>query len=129
MYSFLADLIVLVHFLYVGFAVGGEIIIILGGILKWRWIRNLPFRITHLTAVVIVAIEALIGVFCPLTVWEYSLRRLAGQTVEREISFIGRLVRSIIFYDFPAWVFTVTYVLFAGLILLTLFLVPPKRRR
>lgn len=127
-YALLADAIVVFHFLYVSFALGGEVLVLLGGLLRWGWIRNLPFRIAHLAAVVLVAVEALMGVVCPLTEWEYTLRELAGQRAERELSFVARLVRAVIFYDFPTWVFTLTYVLFAVLVAGTFFLFPPKRR-
>jgi len=129
MYAALADLIVIFHFLYVCFAVGGEVLILLGGILKWRWVRNLPLRIVHLAAVALVAVEALVGVLCPLTEWEYRLRRMAGQYVEEEIPFIPRLVRKIIFYEFPEWVFTTVYIGFTFLVVITLFLVRPRSRR
>ena len=128
-FPFFADLIVVVHFSYVTFTVGGEIVILLGGALGWSWIRNLPFRIAHLAAVVLVAVEALAGTSCPLTVWEYRLRILAGQRVEAQISFVARLVRSIIFYDFPAWVFLVMYVGFAAIVISTFLFLPPVHGR
>ena len=127
-YGFAADAIVVFHFGYVLFAVGGELVVLLGWLLRWRWIRNLAFRIVHLASVVVVAVEALIKVLCPLTDWEYRLRLLAGQTVEEEIPFMARLVRRIIFYDFPAWVFTLTYILFALLVAATFLLVPPRKK-
>ncbi len=129
MYALLADLIVAFHLAYVAFAVGGELLILIGGIAKWEWVKNLPFRIVHLIAVVFVALEALIGMICPLTKWEYNLRRMAGQSAEEEITFVGRLIRMIIFYDFPNWFFTLLYVGFGGLVVLTLLLVPPKRKK
>jgi hypothetical protein len=128
-YRWAADAVVLFHFCYVLFAVGGEALILFGWLLRWRWIRNLTFRIVHLASVVVVAVEALIGVLCPLTEWEYRLRVLAGQTVEDQIPFMARLVRRIIFYDFPAWVFTLTYILFALLVAATFLLVPPRRKK
>lgn len=124
-----ADIVVFVHLLYLLFTVGGEALILTGGILKWRWIRNLPFRITHLVAVVLVSAEALIGMLCPLTELEYTLRRAAGQTVEEEISLVGRIIRAILFYDFPAWFFTGLYVGFGILVILTLFLFPPAWKK
>lgn len=127
-YGLAADAIVVFHFCYVSFAVGGELVTLLGWLLRWRWIRNLSFRIVHLTSVVVVAVEALIGVLCPLTEWEYRLRLLAGQTVEEEIPFMARLVRRIIFYDFPTWMFTLTYILFALLVAATFLLAPPRKK-
>jgi hypothetical protein len=124
-----ADILVTVHFCYVAFAIGGELFIILGALLRWGWVRNLPFRIVHLCSVVLVAMEASTGIPCPLTEWEYRLRELAGQRGEAHVSFIARIVRSIIFYDLPAWVFLAAYVGFAALVALTFVLVRPRRRR
>jgi len=127
-YGFAADFIVLFHLCYVLFAVGGELLIVLGGLLRWVCIRNLTLRIVHLVAVVVVAAEALIGVLCPLTDWECRLRIRAGQIIEEEIPFMARLVRRLIFYDLPAWVFTLTYILFALTVAASFFLFPPRRK-
>ena len=123
-----ADFIVFFHLLYVLFTVGGEIFILLGGAIGWQWVRKRVFRIIHLTASFFVALEALVGVMCPLTTIEYILRQRAGQTFDNEISFVGRLIRSIIFYDFPAVFFTLLYVGFASLVIITFFLIKPKKR-
>lgn len=132
MYGFLADLLVYVHFLYVLFAVGGELLILLGWVLGaprgLSFTRRRDLRFLHLGAVVLVAVEALVGVLCPLTDWEYALRRRAGQYVESEIPFMARLVRRVIFYDLPAWVFTGTYLLFAALVIATFLFYPPRRQ-
>ncbi len=123
-----ADLIVFFHLLYVLFTVGGEILVLLGGAIGWHWIRNRVFRITHLLASFFVAVEALVGAMCPLTTIEYILRQRAGQTIDNEISFVGRLIRTIIFYDFPAVFFTFLYVGFASLVIITYFLIKPEKR-
>lgn len=128
-YAILADAVVLAHLCYVLFAVGGEILVLAGGLMGWGWIRNLPFRIAHLASVVVVAVEALVGVLCPLTDWEYTLRRLGGQAAEEEIPFMARLVRRLIFYDLPQWVFTTAYVVFALLVVGSLLLFPPRTGR
>jgi hypothetical protein len=125
-YSLLADLIVIFHFLYVIFAVGGQLVVMVGWFCKWLFIRQPTFRIFHLVAVGFVALEAAIGMICPLTEWEYNLRQLAGQSVDRDLSFITRLVRTIIFYDFPPWIFTCMHISFGLLVILTFVLVPPR---
>jgi hypothetical protein len=53
---------------------------------------------------------------------------MAGQRGEEQISFIARLVRSVIFYDFPVWVFLAAYVGFTLLAGLSFILVPPRRK-
>ena len=119
----IADAILVVHFGIVLFIVGGLVAVWLGAAAGWRWIANPWFRYAHLAAIVVVAAEALVGLACPLTVWEDALR---GGT--RPESFIGRWVRYFLFYDAPEWVFTAAYVAWAAATLLTLRFVPPRRR-
>jgi len=125
-YSLLADLIVIFHFLYVVFAVCGQVTIMVGWVFRWQFIRQPTFRITHLIAIGFVALEAVIGMVCPLTEWEYNLRHLAGQSIDRDLSFIARLVHIIIFYDFSPWVFIFMHISFGILVILTFIFIPPK---
>jgi len=125
-YAFAADVLVAIHLVYVLFVVVGEVIVLLGWILKWKWVRNLWFRLLHFAAIGGVAFLAITKEPCPLTIWEYHLRELGGQVAEWDISFIGRLIRMIVFQPLPPWVFLVIYVGFAGLVLLTLLIIPPK---
>lgn len=128
-YAVLADLLVAIHVGFIAFVIGGQLVILIGALLHWRWIRNRWFRLAHLLAIVFVALEAVFGMICPLTRWEYQLRSRAGQIIEDDISFIGRVAREILFYELPTWMFTTAYVSFALLVLVTLVLVPPQWRR
>ena len=92
-----------------------------GSLLGWRWVRNRAFRYTHLAAIVFVAAEALVGMACPLTVWEYVLRRAAPDGP----SFVAHWVSRLLYYDLPGWVFTTGYVVFASAVAVTLWLIPP----
>jgi hypothetical protein len=128
-YALLADIIVFIHSLYVTFTVGGAFLIIIGGILNWSWVRNRIFRLIHFCAVIFVALESLINVNCFLTVWEYKLRQAAGQRTESDISFIGRIIRSLIFVELPSWGFTLLYVGFGLIVLAMIFLFPMDKRK
>lgn len=119
----MAEVILVVHFAIVVFIVGGLLAVWAGAGLGWAWVRNPWFRYLHLGAIVFVAAEALLGVMCPLTVWENMLRGEASSE-----SFIGRWVRYFLYYEAPEWVFTAAYVAWAGATLATLRLVPPRRR-
>lgn len=119
-----ADAILVVHFAFVLFVVGGLAGIWIGAAAGWRWVRKFSFRIAHLVAICFVAAEALVGVMCPLTVWEDALR---GR--DSEAGFIARWVHSVMFYELPPWVFTTAYVLFAAIVALTFWCVPPARSR
>jgi hypothetical protein len=123
--SLIADLIVSIHFVYVIIVVGGLFIIVLGGALRWRFIRNFWFRATHLAMILIVVFETIFGISCPLTDWEYELRIAAGQYNAASESFVARLIQQLIFYDFPLIVFTIVYYLFGLAVLMSWWLIPP----
>ncbi|MDP1718017.1 MAG: DUF2784 domain-containing protein [Burkholderiales bacterium] len=123
MHTLLANIILILHFAFVMFIVGGFALIWIGAALGWRWVRNLWFRVAHLVAIVFVAGEALAGVWCPLTVWEDMLR--GGE--RGEMSFIARWVHRILFYSLPDWVFTFTYLVFALVVAATWWLVRPGK--
>ena len=44
LYSFLADLVVVVHALYVGVVVFGLLLIWIGLFCRWQWVRSFWFR-------------------------------------------------------------------------------------
>jgi hypothetical protein len=119
----LADALVVIHFGIVAFIVGGLVLVWIGGPLGWSWVRHRGFRYLHLAAIAFVALEALLGIACPLTVWEDLLR--GGVRPE---SFIARWVHRLLFYRAPEWVFTGAYVLWTLATLATLRLVPPRRK-
>jgi hypothetical protein len=125
-HAVLADLVVALHVAYVGYVVVGVLLIWLGLWRKWVWVRNRWFRFTHLAAIAVVALEAALGIECPLTVWERNLRIAAGQSVTGE-SFIGRCLHGLLFYDLPPWAFTVLHLAFGLVVLATFLLAPPRR--
>jgi Protein of Unknown function (DUF2784) len=121
----LADLIVVFHASYVGFVVFGLLTILIGALLRWKWVRNFWFRALHLTAIGIVVLEALFGITCPLTDWEQRLRISAGEA-SYSGDFLGYWAHQLIFYDAEPWVFTMIYTLF-GVAVLGAFVVAPPR--
>mgnify|MGYP000912641790 CR=1 FL=1 len=121
--TLIADLVLASHFAIVVFIVGGLVAIWVGAHLAWPWVRNPTFRGLHVAAILFVAAEALVGVACPLTVLEASLR---GEAAAQ--SFIGAWLSRLLYYDFPSWVFTLAYSLFALVVVATWKLVPPRRR-
>jgi hypothetical protein len=120
-----ADLVLVLHMGYVLFVVGGLVLIWLGVWLGWLWVRGFWFRLLHLAAIGLVAVEALIGFTCPLTVLEDWLR----SGVYPNAGFIERWLHRVLFWDFPAWVFTLTYLVFALMVVMTWLRWPPAPRR
>jgi glucan phosphoethanolaminetransferase (alkaline phosphatase superfamily) len=125
---FAADAVLLLHVLFVVFVIVGLLLILLGKVLAWSWVRNWWFRITHLAAIVVVVLQAWLGVICPLTTLEMALRREAGDATYAG-TFISHWLESILYYQAPAWVFAVCYTAFAALVVLSWFWVRPNKRR
>jgi hypothetical protein len=124
----LADLLVALHAAYVAFVVIGLLVIWIGWARGWQWVRNPWFRVIHLIAIVIVGVEAIFEIECPITVWERQLREAAGQPVS-DATFIGRLFHNLLFYEnVPSWVFTVLHIGCALLVIATFVLAPPRSR-
>jgi hypothetical protein len=117
----LADIILVVHFLFVLFVIGSLPLIWVGSACGLNYVRNRHFRLIHLGSILFVAGESLFGFVCPLTAWEDELRQSEGRG-----SFIQRGLHFILFYDFPEGVLTIAYVLFALLVVGTLRWVPPR---
>jgi len=122
-YGALADAVVAIHALYVGFVVLGLVAILIGYIVEWRWVRNRYFRLAHLAAIGLVCVESMLGVACPLTTLENSLRGAAGQS-GYPADFVGYWLDRLIFYDFPPQVFTAIYLVFGAMVVATLWLIP-----
>jgi hypothetical protein len=124
--STLADVVLAVHFAFVLFVIGGFFVIWIGHARHWSFVRNFGFRITHLVAMGVVALQVIANMPCPLTILEQMLRERAGQPVYEE-SCIEHWIGRFLFYDLDDWVFIVTYIGFFLLIALTFWKVPPRR--
>jgi hypothetical protein len=117
-----ADVILVLHAVVVLFNVGAVPVIWVGYIRGWSFVRNFYFRIIHLLLIGIVAAESVLGMMCPLTIWEGALR--SGP--RHPNGFIAHWLHQLLFYDFPAWVFTVAYLLFFIIVVVTFYSVRPQ---
>lgn len=116
LYRLAADLVLYVHVSFVIFVITGLLLIVTGYFADWRWIRNGWFRVAHLAAIAVVVLQAWLGVLCPLTTLEMWLRAKAGDAVYPG-AFIAHWAEQILYYDAPAWVFTLCYTAFGLLVL------------
>lgn len=123
----LANAVLIVHIGFILFVVVGLLLVVVGGIRKWDWVRNLWFRLLHVSAIAVVAAESWLGVTCPLTKLENQLRQSAGQIVSSD-DFIAFWVRRLFFFQFPPWVFTICYSCVFALVLGSWLLVSPRSR-
>lgn len=121
-----ADLILFVHVLFVAFVVLGLLLILLGRLRGWPWVRNPWFRAAHLAGIGIVVLQSWFGVICPLTTWEMALREKAGAATYAG-GFIAHWLESLLFFQAPGWVFALGYTLFGALVAASWFWVRPRR--
>lgn len=124
----IADAILLVHVLFVGFVIIGLLLILLGKPLSWSWVRNPWFRLLHLAGIAVVVLQAWAGIICPLTTWEMAFRAKAGDAVYSG-TFISHWLETILYYRAPAWVFIVCYSIFGLGVVASWFWVRPRAFR
>ena len=127
-YQLLADAVLTLHVLTVGFVVGGLVLILLGNLRGWAWVNAMWFRLAHLAAIAFVVAEAWFGVVCPLTSLEMWLRERAHASTYAG-SFIEHWLQRILYYQAPGWVFTVTYSLFGLAVVAAWWYFPPRSNR
>jgi hypothetical protein len=128
-HALLADAILVVHFAFVLFVIFGLLLTWIGYFAGWKFVRNPWFRAAHLLAMAVVVAESLFGIICPLTKWEIALRVKAGGDPAYAGSFIQHWVHRVMFFEVSEQTFTVLYVIFFVLIVLSLVVVPPRRFR
>lgn len=104
-YRLLADLILILHFCFVLFAVFGGLLV-----LRWRWLWKL-----HIPAIVWGFMVQYFVWICPLTSWENYFRELGGEA-GYEGDFIEYYISAIIY---PGFISLQTHLLLA--ILLVVF--------
>jgi hypothetical protein len=119
--------VLLLHFAVVLFVVGGLVAIVVGNRLDWGWVDRRWFRLAHLAAVGVIVAQAWLGKLCPLTTLEAWLRTQAGAPAYQG-SFIEYWLQRLIYFDAPAWAFTLAYTVFAVLVAAVWWKYPPRRR-
>jgi len=116
------------HMAVVAYIAGGLVVVPLGAWRGWRFVRNFWLRALHLAALVVVALQAVLGRACFLTIWQSDLLARAGEPASYE-PLIQRWVERIVFWPLPIAFFTVLYCAVALYVLALWRLVPPVRRR
>jgi hypothetical protein len=112
------------HVVVIAFNVAGLAVIPLGAWRHWRFVRNFWLRALHLGALAAVALQAVLGQACFLTLWQSDLLARAGETASDE-PLIARSIEAIVFWNLPIWVFAAIYCAVALYTLLLWRLVRP----
>ena len=121
---FLSRVVAFLHLLYVLLVFLGLFAIYIGYLFKLKFVHNIYFRVIHLLAMVIVAIQQYFMINCPLTILEKRLLHLAGKP-----TYSGAFVANIMdkyqlnistHYYFPL------YATLSALFIISFLVIPPR---
>ena len=121
--SLIADIVLAFHFVIVIFITFGLFLIPIGWKLNWDWIANRNLRLLHCGMIAFVTVETILGITCPLTEIENSIRG-----VNQSNSFISYWIMQIIYWDLPSIFFLILYSITLGWVLFLWKLCPPRNR-
>jgi Protein of Unknown function (DUF2784) len=119
----LAEALLAVHVAIILFNVFGLMAVPLGALCGWRFVRVRWWRVLHLLLLGTVAVQALVGRACILTLWQAAAVGAANPA-----PLIMTWVNRVIYWPLPIWVFAALYLVVFGYALALLWLVPPERR-
>ena len=106
LYKLLADILTVIHFVYILFMLYGFTLTIRGFFHKDffdRWV----FRTLHMFGIIFVAILAVMNKYCPLTIWEANLMTKYNPVTEYTGGFIVRQIESLLYPDVNPLVVTI----------------------
>ena len=99
-----ADLVLIIHFCIVFFIVFGLVALPIGYLRNYSWTRNFKFRVAHILLMGFITFETTLGITCPVTIIENTLRE-----IEYQQSFVAHWVSRVIYWDFPTYFFMILY--------------------
>jgi hypothetical protein len=126
-YYYLSRVVAFVHLLYVLFVFLGILFIYVGWMMKFNLIRNFYFRVIHLLAMIVVAIQQYYMINCPLTILEKKLLVLAGKPTYQG-AFVAHLMNTYNL-NIKTELYLPLYVGLSLIFLLSFILIPPKLKR
>lgn len=97
--------ILALHLAIIAFNVAGCVLVPIGAWRRWRWVREFWWRLAHLLSLGVVALQALLGRACFLTIWQGEL---AGASHVQPL--IAGWIDRLVYWPLPLWVFAVAYV-------------------
>lgn len=125
-FRLLADAVLVLHFAFILFVVGGLVLVVVGNLRAWRWVNGLWLRTAHLGAIGFVVAESWLDMPCPFTTLEAWLRPREGEATYSQ-GFIEQWLERMFAYEVPPWVFSTTDAGIGLLTLLAWWYFPPQR--
>jgi hypothetical protein len=119
-----AIIVLSLHLAVIAFNVAGCLLIPLGAWRSWHWVRMFWWRLAHLLSLTVVALQAMLGRACFLTIWQGDL---SGSTHVQPL--IEAWINRLIYWELPLWVFAAAYVAVFVYVIALWILVRPRRTR
>jgi hypothetical protein len=119
----LGQLVLAVHIVVIVFNVACLVLVPVGAVRGWRFVRLRWLRLLHLGSLAVVAAQAVLGRACFLTDWQDGL---TGGGASDPL--IMRWVNGLIYWPLPMWVFTALYVTVFAYVMALWWWVRPERR-
>ena len=133
----LADLVVLIHFVWILFILWGFILTVYSSICVYvlrtardrckaffdRWI----FRTVHLGGIVYVAVLTVLGKYCPLTIMENELRKQYNREMTYSGSFIVHYIERIVYPEVSSLLLIIPTIIIAVFTVFMFIGRPPAR--
>jgi hypothetical protein len=119
----LAQTVLAAHLAIIAFNAFGLVAIPLGAWRGWAWVRVRWWRALHLVSMAVVALQAVLGRACFVTLWQ---DQLTGARAEPPL--IMRWVNGVIYWPLPIWVFAAAYLAVFAYVVVLWRRVPPSGR-
>lgn len=123
-YYLLSRIVAFIHLIYVLFVFLGIVFIYVGWIAKFKVIHNVYFRVIHLVAMMVVAVQQYYLINCPLTLLEKKLLFLAGRSTYNG-AFVAHLMNQY-HLNIPTELYLPLYVGLSVIFLVSFILIPPR---
>ena len=93
----MADAVLAGHVMIILFNISGLLVVPIGGLFGWRFVRIRWWRMLHVLLLAAVAAQALLGRACILTLWQAALNGAAAAPPP----LIARFVNGMIYWPLP----------------------------
>ena len=124
----LANTVAALHVMYFLFVIGGFSWLLTRYAKGSRWLLNPWLRVIHFAAVLVVPAEDVFGLRCPLNVAESNLRESAGSANATATDGVSTVLDALLRHTIPGWFLDGMYWVLGGVLLLLLFIRPPRWR-
>ena len=128
LYKILADAIVVTHFAWILFMLVGFMLTLYGFFWK-KFFDKWLIRTLHLFGIVYVSLLAIMGKYCPLTLWENVLRAKYDPSLTYPGSFMIYYAEKLVYPDINPLLIRIPTTFIAVFTILVFIIRPPQRIR